>query len=81
MGGMASSGETTTFSPGTAFILRTVMVSPIAMPALLRPRPSILSSPLPSSDGYRGRHFATVLRLPFISMTSPVEAPRLSIES
>ena len=51
MGGIDSSGATTTLSAATAFIFLTMMVSPIAMPELLRPRPSILMIPLPSSDG------------------------------
>ena len=81
MGGMASSGATTIFSAGTAFILRTDMVSPMAMPELFLPRPSILMMPLPSSEGYSGRHLATDRRFPFISSTSPVEAPSVSMES
>ncbi len=51
MGGTASSGATTTFSAGGAFTLRTMTMSPIATPALLRMSPSILTMPLPSSEG------------------------------
>ena len=81
MGGMGSSGATTTLSAAVAFIFLTIMVSPIAMPELFLPSPSILMIPLPSSDGYRGRHFATVRLFPFISMTSPVDALSVSMES
>ena len=51
IGGTASSGATTTFSAGGAFTLRTMTMSPIATPALLRMSPSILTMPLPSSEG------------------------------
>ena len=78
---MASNGATTTFSAAIAFIFLTAMVSPIAIPELFLPRPSILIMPLPSSEGYNGRHFATVLLLPLISITSPVDAFRVSMES
>ena len=81
IGGIASSGATTTFSAATALIFLTEIVSPIAIPELFLPSPSILIIPLPSSDGYNGRHFATVLLLPLISITSPVDAFRVSIES
>ena len=81
IGGIASSGATITFSAGIAFIFLTTTVSPIATPELFRTRPSTRIIPLPSSEGYSGRHFATVRRLPLISTTSPVEAVRESIES
>ena len=81
IGGIASNGATTTFSAATAFIFLTEIVSPIAIPELFLPNPSILIIPFPSSDGYNGRHFATVLLLPLISITSPVEALSVSMES
>ena len=81
IGGIASSGATTIFSAATAFIFLTEIESPIAIPELFLPSPSILIIPFPSSDGYSGRHFATVLLLPLISMTSPVDAFNVSIES
>ena len=51
MGGIASNGATITFSAGTAFIFFTLIASPIAIPELFLPSPSILIIPLPSSDG------------------------------
>ena len=81
IGGIASNGATTTFSAGTALIFFTVIVSPIAIPELFLPNPSIRIIPLPSSEGYKGKHFATVRLFPFSSMTSPVDAFRVSIES
>ena len=81
IGGTASSGATTTFSAGGAFTFFTATTSPIATPALFLIRPSILTIPLPSSEGYSGRHFATVLLFPLISITSPVEASSASIAS
>ncbi len=81
IGGMFSKGATITFSAGTAFIFLTETVSPIATPELFLVRPSILIIPLPSSEGYKGRHFATVFLFPLTSSTSPVEAPKESITS
>ena len=51
IGGMASSGATIIFSAGTALIFFTEILSPIAIPELFRPNPSILIMPFPSSDG------------------------------
>ena len=51
MGGTASSGATTTFSAGGALTFFTVTTSPMATPALFLMSPSILTMPLPSSEG------------------------------
>ena len=48
-------------------------VSPIAIPELFLPKPSIRIIPLPSSEGYKGKHFATVRLFPFNSITSPTD--------
>jgi len=51
IGGMASNGATIIFSAATALIFFTEILSPIAIPELFRPNPSILIIPFPSSDG------------------------------
>ena len=45
------SSSTIIFSAAAALIFFTLIVSPIAIPELFRPRPSILIMPFPSSDG------------------------------
>ena len=81
IGGIDSNGATITFSAGGALIFLIVTVSLIATPELFLINPSILITPLPSSDGYNGRHFATVFLLPLISIISPVDASNTSIAS
>ena len=81
IGGIDSNGATTTFSAGGALIFLIVTVSLMATPELFLIKPSILITPLPSSDGYNGRHLATVFRFPLISIISPVEASKTSIAS
>jgi len=51
IGGIASNGATIIFSAATALIFFTEMLSPIAIPELYRPSPTILIMPFPSSDG------------------------------
>ena len=70
-----------TFSAGGALIFFIEIGSLIATPALFLTKPSTLITFLPSSDGYKGRHFATVFRFPVISIISPVDASNVSIAS